>query len=332
MSAIPSKLFDPPTMFDHPMTVGIVIAIVAALALAPLIIFGLDRSGRLGSESRRELWARYRTWLVLAPLMVGPILLGPGSTMIAVGVLGLLCHREFARATGLFRQRAISATVVVGIIAVTFAAMDHWYGLFVALPSLMVAVIAVIGLLPDQPRGYLQRSALGVLSFLLFGVCLGHLGYSANDDGYRPVLICILLCVELNDIFAYLTGKALGRRKLAPNTSPNKTIGGALGALVLTTTLFALLGHLVFRGGSLDTPVHLITMGMLLSIGGQLGDLVISSVKRDLGVKDLGAALPGHGGLLDRFDSLLLVAPALFHYIVYFQGFGLEQQTRIITG
>ena len=98
----------------------------------------------------------------------------------------------------------------------------------------------------------------------------------------------------------------------------------ALGALVLTTGLFAGIGHFVFKGEVLDHPIHLITMGVILSFIGQFGDLVISSIKRDLGIKDMGALLPGHGGLLDRFDSLLLVAPALFHYINYFRGFGLD--------
>jgi len=128
--------------------------------------------------------------------------------------------------------------------------------------------------------------------------------------------------VELNDIFAFCCGKFFGRRKLAPQTSPGKTWGGALGAFVLTTALFAAVGASAFAGTVLATPVHLLTMGALLSFTGQLGDLVISSVKRDIGIKDMGATIPGHGGLLDRFDSLLFVGPALFHYVNYFVGVG----------
>ena len=76
----------------------------------------------------------------------------------------------------------------------------------------------------------------------------------------------------------------------------------------------------------------LIPLGVLVSVLGQFGDLVLSSVKRDLGVKDLGVTIPGHGGLLDRFDSLLLVAPLVFHYVGYFVGFGLDQPVRVISG
>ena len=154
----------------------------------------------------------------------------------------------------------------------------------------------------------------------------------ANDAEYRPILLILILTVELNDIFAYLAGKTLGRRKLASNTSPNKTIGGALGALVLTSALVATLLHFVFRDSALDHPFHLVTLGILISVAGQVGDLMISSIKRDLGIKDTGVVLPGHGGLLDRFDSLLLVGPAVFHYAHYFLGLGLDQSTHILSG
>jgi len=78
--------------------------------------------------------------------------------------------------------------------------------------------------------------------------------------------------------------------------------------------------------------VKLIGLGLIVSVAGQFGDLMVSSIKRDIGIKDMGASIPGHGGLLDRFDSMLLVAPAVFHYIAFFRGFGLDQPTRIFTG
>jgi phosphatidate cytidylyltransferase len=102
---------------------------------------------------------------------------------------------------------------------------------------------------------------------------------------------------------------------------------------VLTTLLAGVLGHYVFLGTRVDHPLWLGLLGVIISVVGQLGDLMLSSIKRDLGLKDMGATIPGHGGLLDRFDSLLLVAPAVFHYLVYFIGFALEgEPTRVITG
>jgi phosphatidate cytidylyltransferase len=316
----------------HAVAFWIAAGIVAALAITPVIFFVLEKAGKLSPALRSDLWTRYKSWLVLVPLMVGPLLAGRLPAIIGVGVLSILCYREFARATGLFRHRAISAVVAIGILLLTFAVADHWYHFFVALSSLTISLLVIVALFADEPKGYIQRVALGVLAFSFFGVCLGHYGYFANSSRGQAFLLAILLCVELNDVFAYCTGKLFGRRKLAPQTSPNKTLGGALGAVVLTTALFGTLVHAIAHGTPLDRPVHLIALGLLLSLTGQWGDLVMSSIKRDLGVKDLGATIPGHGGLLDRFDSLIFVGPAMFHYVNYFLGVGLDQPARIFTG
>ena len=316
----------------HPVAFWIAAGIAAALGVTPLLFLALDKAGKLTPALRTDLWTRYKSWLFLAPLMVGPLLAGRLPAILGVGVLSLACYREFARATGMFRYRAISAVVALGIVLLTFATADQWYGFFVALSSLTISLLVIIALFADEPKGYIQRVALGIFAFSLFGVCLGHYGYLANSQAGQAFLVAILLCVELNDVFAYCSGKIFGRRKLAPHTSPNKTIGGALGAMILTTALFASLVHAIVHDTALDRPWHLIALGLLLSLTGQMGDLVMSSIKRDLGVKDLGVTIPGHGGLLDRFDSLIFVGPAMFHYVNYFLGLGLDQPVRSITG
>jgi phosphatidate cytidylyltransferase len=327
-----TRLFDYTGAFDHPVTIWISASVAGLLALTPVVFAILIATGRIDDKHRTELWTRYFSWLVLAPLMLGPVLLGAAWTMAAVAVLSLACYREFARATGLFRERSISVVVVLGIALVTFAAFDHWYELFLAMFPITVACIGMVAILPDRPRGYIQRVALGVLGFSLFGAALGHLSYFANDRNYRPILLMLIVAVELNDIFAYIAGKRFGRRKLAPNTSPGKTIAGCLGALLATTVLTAVLAHFTFRGTRLDSTLPLVVLGFMVSVVGQFGDLMLSSIKRDLGIKDMAATIPGHGGLLDRFDSLLLVAPAVFHYVAYFVGVGIDQPRRILTG
>lgn len=318
--------------FDEPVVLAVTVAVVAVLALTPLLVWLLSKAGKVDETHRRELMLRYYSWLVITPLLLVPILLGALWTILGVGILSLFCYREYARATGLFREKLISLVVTLAIVAVTFTVLDHWQGLFAALTPYTVALIASVAILKDQPEGYIQRVALGIFAFALFGTGLGHLGFLANDAGYRGYIVLLLLSVELNDVFAYISGKTMGRSKLAPQTSPNKTKGGALGAVVLTTALVVCVGHFVFAGTALQHPAHLIVLGILLSVAGQLGDLMLSSIKRDLGVKDLGVTIPGHGGLLDRFDSLLLAAPVFFHYINYFVGVGVEQTPRILTG
>jgi phosphatidate cytidylyltransferase len=326
------RLFGYRHAFDDPVTTALTLTVVVLLLLAPIIIFILTRSTKVNDARARELWDRYRSWIWLALLMFIPILAGAFWTMIAVAVLSLLCYREYARITGLFRERTISAMVVIGILLTTFSILDNWYRLFLALFPLTVGLIASGALLADQPKGYIQRVGLGVLGYALFGCALGHLGYIANDWNYRPILLLIICAVELNDIFAYICGNLFGHRKFVPHTSPNKTLGGALGALVLTTPLVAFGAHFIWSGTALDTPLRLIGLGIIISAAGQFGDLVLSSIKRDLGLKDTAKLIPGHGGLLDRFDSLILVAPSVFHYVNYFAGFGAGQPEHIFTG
>lgn len=323
------RLFGFQRAFDHPVVLWISIGIAALLASAGLVIFLVPfRSPAF----RTELVRRYLSWLVIAPLVVGPILLGAAWTMGMVLVMSLLCYREYARATGLFREKLISLMVVLGILAVSFAALDHWYGFYVALFPLFAGLVTVSTIFLDRPQGYIQRVALGVLGFMLFGCALSHLSYMANDADYRPKLLLIILAVQMNDVFAFISGKLFGRRKLAPATSPNKTVAGSIGALILTTALVAILGRHVFEGTALANGLRLTALGVIVSVVGQLGDLTLSSIKRDLDIKDMGEAIPGHGGVLDRCNSLLFVAPAVFHYVGYFLGWGLDQPVRILTG
>lgn len=326
------RLFGWSHAFDHPVSLGLTLVIAGMLLVAPVAIAWVTRAGRGGESLRSDLVQRYRSWLLLAPMMVLPILAGAAVAIPAIGLLSLLAHREFARATGLFRDRITSATVVLAILLFTFAAFDHWIGLFLAVFPLGTALIAAVNILRDEPKGYLQRVALGVFSLGMFGSGIGHLGMFCNDHDYRPILLWLIFTVQLNDVFAYICGKTFGRRKLAPQTSPKKTVGGALGALVLTSALAGWLATLVFAGTPLSHPVHALTLGVMIALLGQLGDLVMSSVKRDVGIKDMGSAFPGHGGLLDRFDSLLLVAPAVFHYVNHFIGVGSDQPVRLLTG
>jgi len=326
------RLFGWRHAFDQPATVWLVGAVLGVLVFASALVACLAGAGRLAPKTRSELQKRLLSWWVLAPLMIGPVLLGAAFVFAAVLVLSLLCYREFARATGLFREHFTSALVVLGILGTSFAAVDHWYDLFTAMLPLGVVTIAGLSVVADEPRGYIQRTALGVFAFAFFGAGFGHLAYFANDASFRPLILLVLIAVELNDVFAYVSGRLFGRRKLLPQTSPNKTWGGAIGALVLTTTFVGLVGPFVLAGRPVGSGTHLLLLGLLVGVAGQLGDLVLSAIKRDVGIKDFAATIPGHGGLLDRFDSLVLVAPAAFHLIGFGHGIGLGSASRILTG
>lgn len=332
MSPDVEYLFSAKGALSHPVTQLTVGIVVGALILAPVSTFILTRLRTISDHTRKDVWRRYYTWLALVPLIMGPVLYCPATAMAAICIASLLCYREYARATGLFRFHVLSGIVGTAIILVTLSCLDNWLRLFLALSPLTITIIAAVSVFPDEPKGYLQRVSVASVGFLLLGSGLGHLGYMANDRDYRPLLCVLILCTQLSDIFAYICGKSFGRRKLFPNTSPNKTLGGHWGALLITTPLTAYLAHLVFEGKKMDQIHWLIMFGLIVAAGGQLGDLVLGSIKRDIGIKDMAATLPGHGGFLDRFNSLMLVAPAAFHLVNIVGGFGGERAPRVFTG
>jgi phosphatidate cytidylyltransferase len=327
------RLFSPDEAFRDPLTFWAVGVIVGVLFLTWAGIFALRQAGRIADKPYADVMLRWRSWLGLVVILLTPVILGSAWVMAGVCVLSLLCYQEFARATGLFREKTISLVVVLGILLVTFAVVDNFDRLFFASAALTVGTISIATIPQDRPKGYIQRTALGVLGFLLFGYSFGYLGYFANSPRFRSILILLIMSVELNDVFAFCVGKLIGGPKAIPNTSPGKTWAGCFGALVLTTAFVATLGHFVFQGTAVDRLDRLLFMGASLSVLGQFGDLLLSSVKRDVGIKDLGTVIPGHGGLLDRFDSLVLLPPAAFHFLSLCLGpLGADQPQRILTG
>ena len=127
------------------------------------------------------------------------------------------------------------------------------------------------------------------------------------------MLLMLVLLTELNDIAQYIWGKSFGRRKVAPHVSPGKTWAGLLGGVATTVCLAALIGPWLTL---MDLPRSVIA-GLIIGVSGFFGDLSISAIKRDLKVKDSGSILPGHGGILDRIDSLTYTAPLVFHFVYY---------------
>ena len=155
-----------------------------------------------------------------------------------------------------------------------------------------------------------------MLGFVYFGWMFAHLGFLANSDHPYGYILYLVFAVEVNDIAAFIFGKLFGRHKLRSEVSPNKTVEGSLGALAVSLALPWLLSFSFPHFGTLQ----LVLAGLIVGIGGQLGDLTISFIKRDIGVKDMGAVIPGHGGVLDRIDSLIFVAPLFFHMVRCFYG------------
>ena len=135
--------------------------------------------------------------------------------------------------------------------------------------------------------------------------------YSADEMGHY-MYVLIFLGAWVSDTFAYFTGVLFGKHKLIPSISPKKTVEGAIGGVVFTLIAFVIYGLVLNKAFSVSIPIYtFIILGLLLPVVSQIGDLIASAVKRQYGIKDYGNLFPGHGGVLDRFDSVMLVAPTL---------------------
>jgi phosphatidate cytidylyltransferase len=324
------RLIDPLAAFDQPATLLLLGLAALPLVVGPFVLRFWRK--RIKPETRHDAWRRYRGWLVVVPAMAVPVLLGAAWVIVGSALLSALCFREYARATGLFREKLICYLVLVGMAVIQFAALDNYSRLFAAAFPLVIAGIAGIAAAQDRPKGYLQRTALGVVAFALFGSCLGHISLLANDDTYRPKLALVLVAVGFWDVARYIAGRVIGGPALAPNTNPDRTVAGAVaGAVVVVLVVFAM-GWLVFEGTPLASPIPLLALGLLLALAAQLGDLMLAAIKRDAGVVELDKMIPGHGGLLDRFDSLILVAPVAYHGMNFFGGLNIEPAGRVFSG
>jgi phosphatidate cytidylyltransferase len=293
----------------------------AALVLGVLVIAGLLLAVlRWGLHKNVDsAWKSYRGWLVMVPLALGAIFLGRATTIVFFTTLAVFGCKEFARATGLYADWLATGVVYLGVIAagVTAVVADPrlpgpgWYGLFMALPVYVIAAILLVPIIRNRTKGQLQVVALAMVAFMYLGWMFGHFIFLANAKHAYAYLMYLLVAVELNDVAAFTFGRLFGRHPLRSAISPKKTWEGSLGALAVSLALPWALWFTLPHFDALD----LLAVGLIVGIGGQLGDLSISVFKRDVGVKDMGAVIPGHGGILDRIDSLIYVAPIFFHVV-----------------
>jgi len=291
--------------------------VFAGSVLGILYLIGKDVSGPART---------YRGWIMMTPIVLGAIFLGREATIIGVVLLAIIGFKEFARATGLYEDWWMTGTVylaiaILGVVSfIPDPRLDQhgWYGFFMALPVFVIAVILLIPILRNRAKGQLQKVALAILGFIYFGWMFMHLGFLANTPNAYGYLLYLALAVEINDIAAFTFGKIFGKRKLREEISPNKTMAGSVGAIIVSLAL----PWLLWFSFPHFQPIHLILTGIIVGFGGQLGDLVISYIKRDIGIKDMGATIKGHGGILDRVDSMIFVAPIFFHMVRWFHGIG----------
>jgi phosphatidate cytidylyltransferase len=196
-----------------------------------------------------------------------------------------------------------------------------WYGMFIIfIPVYLFLLLPMRMVLIGETAGFLRAAGSLHWGLMLTVFNLSHMAFllalpkEINPAGGGAGLVLFLMFLtQFNDVAQYVWGKTLGKHKIIPKVSPKKTWEGFLGGIATTTlAAWALAPHLTPLAGW-EAPVA----GLLIGLAGFVGDVNISALKRDLGIKDSGSLIPGHGGILDRVDSLTFTAPLFFHFLYY---------------
>ncbi len=311
-------------MIASHLTVSVVwisVLIFAVLALATVVAMLLARSQP--QRDHAELLARIRTWWLMVGVFAVALLLGRTAMLVFFGLVSFLALKEYLSVIPTRRaDRRVLLWAYLAIPVQYYWVGTEWYGLFVIfIPIYMFLLLPLPMLVVGETQGFLK--AIGTLHWGLMATVfsLSHAAFllvlPADGNpagGGAGLLLFLLILTEANDVAQYVWGKLAGRRKVIPKVSPGKTWEGLVGGVATTAALSTLLAPWL-------TPLSLqdsVIVGLLLGAAGFVGDITISAIKRDLGIKDSGAMLPGHGGILDRLDSLTYTAPLFFHVLRYF--------------
>ncbi len=254
--------------------------------------------------------------LVGLPILLLFIYLGGGAFAFMVAVLATVGLYEFARMTD-GKQQFLLVPVLLGVwlmLLGSYLQWENWASLGILVTFCIVFAVAVF----QFPAFHVEDIAVNFLGLLYIGWTMAHLiAFDSLGNG-RLLVLYLFVAIWSSDSGAYFVGRFLGRHKLCPRVSPKKTVEGSIGGIITTCVLLSLLNLYVHMLSS----VTVLVIAVVISLVGQIGDLMESLIKRYYGVKDSGKLIPGHGGVLDRFDSIMLAAPVMYYVLVIAQHFG----------
>lgn len=298
------------------------LGLFAFLAVASLTGWALVR--RHGATpTLRNLTDRIRSWWIMVAVLAAVFAAGETTTILLFALASFWCLREFLSLTPTrpADHYALAAAFYVFLPLQYWLLIDPWPGVFlIAIPVYGFLLLPTLTMAQGETEDFLQRVAKVQWALMLAVYCLSHAPALLILDlpgaaGGMGALAFLLLVAQASDVAQYVFGKRFGRTRLAPSVSPSKTreglvLGGAtamlLGGAVHGLTPFGFWGALGMAG--------------VVVAGGAIGGLVLSAVKRSLGAKDWGSMVEGHGGMLDRMDSLAFSAPLFFHLTRWFWG------------
>ncbi len=268
-------------------------------------------------------WRRALSIIVLLPLVLLIVYQGGWLYLLLISITVLMMQVEYCRLARHFSEKL--NVVMPTLLTVAFCLLAYFLPtltktLAVSTVTFSFFIFLLIYIFAEsvfrgQVTGELLTVTLKLTGILTIGWALGYHLILLRNSGAIGMHLCFLLAgtIWCGDTGAYLVGRAMGKHTLGTPLSPRKTVEGTIGGLVVGTLTGLILGAILLKGTI--SLVHAAVIGLLLTLLGQLGDLSASLMKRTAGVKDSGDVIPGHGGFLDRCDSLIFSAPVLYYYL-----------------
>ncbi len=298
----------------------VLIGIVAVLIISTIITKIMKQKNN--SSGLKEVEMRIRSWWLMFIIFTFALIIHSTISLIFMALLCFLALKEYFSLIPFNRAHRLVLFWAYMTIPIQFLLIYlGWYGMFIVfIPVYMFLLIPIQAIIVGETKNFLRSIATVQWGVMLMVFGLSHLafllvlpGREESVAGAGLVLFLVVL-TQANDVAQFIWGKMLGKKKIIPKVSPNKTWAGFIGGVLTTTVLAVILAPLI-------TPFSLlasIIAGLYIGLTGFIGDVNISALKRDLNIKDTSAIIPGHGGILDRVDSLTYTAPLFFHFTRYF--------------
>ncbi|MDX9837795.1 MAG: phosphatidate cytidylyltransferase [Azoarcus sp.] len=268
-----------------------------------------------------NLNARINAWWWMVGVLAVAFWIGEGGIIVLFGLISFQALREYISLTHTRRgdHRALMWCFFFFLPVQYVLIATHWYGLFsILIPVYAFLLLPISATLGSDAERFLERAAKVQWGLMICVYCISHvpalltLEIPGFEGRNAQLIIFLVLTVQSSDVFQYVWGKLFGKRKLAPAISPSKTLEGLVGGVLTSTALGAALFWM--------TPFNAwqaALVALTINIVGFFGGFVLSAIKRDRGVKDWGTLIEGHGGMLDRVDSVSFSAPIFFHIVRY---------------
>jgi phosphatidate cytidylyltransferase len=295
--------------------------LAGVLAIASAVGFVLKRRAGGSSATVDNLVDRVNAWWVMVAVMALAFLSGKTGLVLLFALASFAALREYLTLAPTRRgdHWALVAAFYLVLPVQYWLVATEWYGLFsVFIPVYVFLALPVLVAVRGEVAGFMGRVAEIQWGLMICVFCLSHVPALAmlpipGYEGRGLMLIAFLvLVVQASDVLQYIWGKLTGRHKVAPKLSPSKTWEGLIGGIASATLLGALL-HAITP----FTVLEAAGLALVITLCGFFGGLVMSAIKRDRGVKDWGRMIAGHGGVLDRMDSVVFAAPVFFHLVRY---------------